>query len=593
MTDESLITIQSDEKNPPIVGIRLIVGYLGLFMMMSGLIVLTPLVTLIYYYDCFYAWWYYLVPAFCSFAIGLPLYLLIRKKNVGRLQTTEAMFLTIAIWIIAILINAIPLFIWGRVGGYNFQEGLSDLTDSSFLNKVDLNKSITVFSKTYYYVKGGSENTFYYFTQAVFESASGFGSVGLTLLPTTTIRNKTLNYNFQLFSYNVSSMSEFLPGTEIFQFHRALLSLIGGVGLVLILTSALSDKSSFQIYLLEGHSDKLLPNLAKSARSMFLIYMVFVGFGTVAYCICGVTFFDALCYSMAAVSTGGFATHASSISFFEIALGKGRATAIEIITMILMFLGAVSFLIHHFLVNRKFKKAFLHYENFCFFFLTIIFVPFIITGLLTPGYNSNSYSGFDGVRHGFFEYFSFITTTGFSSISSYNQGSVAPLAYISFVILPFLGGMGGSTAGGIKQYRISDIFISVKESLLKKIRKQEVVHTDFVYKYGEKVPITTSSMRESLNYAVLYITFVLIFSCIPVIFGYSFSDSLFEVSSAFAGLGETSGLSLLASNAHQWGILWSLIISMLLGRLEIVIVLVVFVKGFQDLKVKRHRVREN
>ncbi len=590
MDDEPLINFKKDNTDV-IVGARLIIGYLGLFMMVAGIIVLIPLITLIYYYNCFYAWWYYLVPGCCCFIIGFPLYLLIRKKNVGKLKTTEAMFLTITIWVIAILVNAIPFLIWGRVGGYNYLEEVSSLDAFKEAGFTVSEKSITIFSKTYYYVNGGKSNPFYHFTQSVYESASGFSSSGLTLLPTTIIENETLNYNFNFFTYNANDLSEFLPGTEIFQFHRAFMSLIGGVGLVLILTSALSDKSSFQIYLLEGHSDKLMPNLAKSARSMFLIYIIFILSGTICYTFCGMTFFDALCYSMAAVSTGGFATHATSLTFFEIALGKGRAIAIEIITIILMFLGATSFLIHHFLAKRKFKKAILHYENLSFLLFALLFIPLMSYGLSTPGYD-NYYNGFESFRHGCFEFFSFITTTGFSTIHSYNQGSIAPITYMVLVILPFIGGMGGSTAGGIKQYRICEDFIAVKESLLKKIRKQEVVHTTFIYKYGEKVPITTTSMRESLNYSTLYVFFVLLFTLIPVLTGYSFSDSLFEISSAFAGLGATSGLSLQASMSCHYGVLWSIILSMFLGRLEIVVVLVVFIKGYQDLRVKRHRVND-
>ena len=597
MDDFTLINIKKDNKEV-ITGSKLIIGYIGLFMMLSGIIVAIPLISLLYYYDCYYAWWYYLVPALLSISIGFLLYSLIRKKNVGKLLQSEAMFLTIFIWIIAILINAIPFYIWGHMGGYNAIKGVTVGTIQGVKSYF-----YPVTNQTYYYVEGGKDHTFYYFTQAIFESTSGFCSVGLTLLPSVKINPGTYNYNFHLFSYQVSEgFSEFLPGTEIFQLHRALLTFVGGIGLVLILTSALSDKSSFQIYLLEGHSDKLLPNLAKSARSIFLIYVSLLGVSVMAYCCCGMTFFDSLCYSMAALSTGGFATHSTSMMFFELALGRSRAIAIETITIIMMFLGAVSFLLHHFFFHRNFKKVFLHYENLVFILIIIIFLPMITVGFSTPSSSLTSlipfdeviynyYTGYDSFRHGIFEFFSFITTTGFSSIPSYKSNAMSPLAYCSFIILPILGGMGGSTAGGIKLFRIGDIYISLKESLLKKVRKQEVVHTNFVYKYGEKVPVSSSALKSSVNYSLIYLFSLVFFTLIIICFGYPLQDTFFEVSSSLAGLGETSGLTMMASNLHHWGVLWTLCFSMLLGRLEIVIALVMFIKIYQDVKVKRHRIK--
>lgn len=597
---DNLINVQpSEEENKPILGFKLLIGYFGLFMVLAGIIVAVPLLVLVFYFDCFYAWWYYLVPAACSLSVGIPLYSLIWRKNVGKLKTIEAMLLTILIWLIAIVINALPFLIWSHMGGYNATT-YSTVPGIDYTKSMDFS-SVLYLQDKYYYVSGGENHGFFYFTQAIFESTSGLCSVGLSLFPSEFINGGVVKYyNFQLFEYTVgeSGMSEFLVGTEIFQFHRAWLSFIGGVGLVLILTSALSDKSSFQIYLLEGHSDKLMPNLAKSARTMFKIYIIFIIFGTVAYSCCGMSVFDAMCYSMAALSTGGFANHATSMAFYQIALGTARAISIETITIILMVLGATSFLIHHFFIQRKYKNAFLHYENLAFILIAIVAVACITTGFLTPMEDTQLYSesyssftGYNGFRYGIFEFASAITTTGFCTISSYRSVDMAPIAYFAIIFSMFIGGMSGSTAGGIKLNRICDIFVAVKESIVSRVRKTEVVHTPFVYKYGEKVPLDSDTMRESLSYAIIYSAAVLICSMVVVGHGHSFADSIFEVASAYSGTGTSSGVSSIASSQCQWGVLWTLSCSMLLGRLEIVIAFIIFIKAFREIQTKRHRVK--
>ncbi len=583
------------KREEKITGPRLIIGYLGLFMILAGVLACVPLVTLVYYYDCLYAWWYFFLPGSISIFFGSIQYSLIYRKNVGKLQGTEEMFLTIAVWIIAILVNSFPFYIWGHVGGYN--------TINPEVG--DVNNFINYANKTLYYVKGGEGHTFFYFTQAVFESASCIATVGLTLFPTENISGKH-TYNMNMFSYEVDNYTEFVPGTEIFLFHRAFLCLIAGVGLALVLASALSNRSFFQIYLLEGHSDKLMPNLSQSARRIFLYYLSFVAFGAVGYLCCGMTFFDSICYAMTAVSTSGFANHATSIMFFEVALGQSRAIAIEAITIVLMFLGATSFMVHHYFFKGQFKKAFLNQETITRFIFIAFFLPLVYAGFRMP-YNdlmslantnqASIYVYFEdpgqAFRHALFEFTSISTTSGFASIPSYESGSLAPITYISFILLAFIGGMGGSTAGGIKFFRIGDIFLSFKEIIASKVRKQEVVHTCFTYKYGEKVPILDSQKKEALDFAVIYISSIFAFTLIPVFIGYSFQDSLFEVASAIANLGETSGLSLAASNAHQWGVLWSLIFVMILGRLEINIFFFLFAKFVNDIKSAKHRVKTN
>ena len=125
----------------------------------------------------------------------------------------------------------------------------------------------------------------------------------------------------------------------------------GGVGLVLVMVSVLSDRHGMRLYSAEGHSDRLLPNLVKSARMIIAIYTGYILSGTFLYMVFGMDWFDALNHSIAALSTGGFSTRAESIGYYN-------SAAIEAVTIVLMLLGCTNFLAHLYLIRGKFGNFF-------------------------------------------------------------------------------------------------------------------------------------------------------------------------------------------------------------------------------------------
>ncbi len=585
MDDSPVIEACLEKRNvqkKPVQGLKLILGYLGIFLILIGAMTLLPLLVLPFYQDNSYAWWYFFLPGSLSIFFGVLQYLFIAKKPQGRLRGAEDVTLLIMVWVIAILVSSFPYLIWGHMGGKN--QITFDENGQAIISEL----------------AGGPSHMYYYFTQAISESASGFASAGLTTFPAFSMPAGTYTYNAGQFTFTISSpMMEFLPNTQIFLFHRALMSFVGGVGLVLILSSAISSRSGFQLYLLEGHNDKLMPNLLESARHMFSMYCIFIVSGIALYLCCGMSFFDALCYAMAAVSTGGFGTHAGSIFYFSTVLGETRGIFIEIITEILMYLGMVSFLIHYFFYKRKFRKALFTYEVFVFLGVVLIFYPIFVTGLAQE-YHSIS----KGFRYGTFEFMTYISTTGFSSIPDYNfldnAGSSAyaifnttlplgkPVVYAAMCILPFLGGFGGSTSGGLKLYRVGDIVLNLRWDLEKKIHREEVITTHYVRKYGEKTPVSEGDLKDSLTYLSLYLLCHVILVIILCAFGYPLQQSIFDCTSAFAGLGETCGLYASTSLLHQWGALWALIGAMFLGRLEINVVLIFIQKNILETSHSRN-----
>jgi trk system potassium uptake protein TrkH len=479
------------DDNKEIRGARLVAGYLGFFLTLSGLIDLVPLLLLAFYPGESSFAYCFLIPGGSAIGFGFFLSLLVRKKQKGRLTRLEGSFLFVAIWIIGILIGALPWLLSGRFS----------------------------------------------FSQAVFESTSGLSTTGLSVV-------------------DVASCP------HLFLFFRSFLSFIGGVGLVLILTSAMSDHSELGLYLLEGHNDRLLPNLAKSSRTIFGIYLFYVALGSGAYLIAGLSPFDAINTAMAALSTGGFSTNPASIA------GYG-SVAVEIITEILMLLGATNFVIHYFLLRARFKKAFCHHELAVFGVLVLAVYPVLVFAFAQEFGSVGA-----GFRFGTFEFISAITTTGFSSVPSYS--SIPSSALFCLILLMVIGGQSGSTSGGIKQSRAAFLFFGIRRFIEKETRESNVYSTRCFHRFGEKEVITDGEISSAFSFAGLYLLILLLGSAALCLLGYPVERSFFEFASALGTVGLSIGIvSPTASNA----VLWIEMIGMFLGRLEILPVFSLVAQG--------------
>ena len=542
-------------------GYRLVLGYIGIFMMMIGALSLVSLIILVdptlgtdfytgeqihtYGYEASF-WWCILVPGIASLVIGFLLSLLILNKKKARLKGMEDIFLVFSVWIIAIFVFAMP-FIFCR-----------------FVN---------------------SELSFT-FTQAMFESTSGLTTTGLSVMTTDS-----------------------LP--KLLLFHRSLANFVGGVGLVLFMTSAVSDRSGLNIYLLEGHNDQLVPNIVKSARMIFIIYSVYVLVGTVSLLCCGCSPMDSICFSMAALSTGGLASHSESVSWFEMNLPYANYCAIEIVILILMILGSTNFVIHFYLWKRQFKKAIKHYEFLVFIGLMICVYPFFIYGMyqaFTPISTNSLESVGKAFRNGTFEFVSLLSTSGFSTLTPIDfpeaYANLPSACIVALIVLMAIGGQNGSTSGGIKQSRVALCFLNIKWSIAKSINRTEMVKTNYVTRLGNKVAVSEEETKEASNYAGLYFGFAFIGTMILCGYAigsgsktfvyddglqvYSLANCLFEIVSCLSGVGGSSGITAFASNNSQWGVLWLEMFCMFAGRLEVTIFLVSISRG-----IKLFRSRKN
>ena len=397
---------------------------------------------------------------------------------------------------------------------------------------------MAIFISTFPWMLKGDYN----FHQASFEMTSGFSTTGLTVVDV-----------------------ENTP--HIFLLFRSLSLFVGGVGLILILTSVFSDRYGLNLYNAEGHTDRLMPNLAKSAQLILSIYSVYILVGTLAYMGFGMPLFDAINTAIAAVSTGGFTVTNASIYAYD-------SLGIEIVTICLMMLGQTNFLIHLSLIKRKFRSAWRHCETRFFLIVLAIIMPLMIMNLMQTGFTDNFWQA---LRVSAFHFVTSITTTGFIAVKDL---ALLPSGFATMMILLMLfGGNLESTGGGIKQYRVIVALKGIYYNIVNTIRHRHVVTTHFIERVGRKYVLRDSEIRSTSSYILFYLILFFTGSLIFTLHGYNLQDSMFEFASALSTVGLSLGIT--GYNAAPL-ILWTGIVGMFLGRLEIMVIFEAFLRVFKD-----------
>ncbi len=368
------------------------------------------------------------------------------------------------------------------------------------------------------------------FSQAYFEAMSGWTTTGLSVIDVS-------------------------KAPKIFLIFRSIIQFFGGVGIVLIVVSALSESFGMTLFTSEGHNNKLLPNLAKTARLIMKIYSGYFVAGTALYVVFGMPIFDAVNHSMAALSTGGFSTETLSIGAYE-------SFSIELITIILMILGSTNFYANMLLVKGRFREFFKLGETRLVLFFTATITPLIAFASLSALYGNFTTS----LRISLFNVVSALTTTGFSTVSYNNWPD---FSYLVMIVLMVIGGGIGSTAGGIKLERIYIIYKQISWSIKSKFMPERMVNKPAIYRAEGKAFITHDVYSESTNYTLMFIAILIVGTSILTLTGYGIKEALFEFASALGTVGLSIGVTSINTPSIA---LSTMTFGMLLGRLEIFVI---------------------
>jgi len=382
------------------------------------------------------------------------------------------------------------------------------------------------------------------FTDAFFETASGFTTTGASIL--TNI--------------------EALPQSLLLW--RDLTQWLGGMGVIALAVAIFPylGVGGFQLFRAEVPGpikDKISPRISETARLLWIVYLVFTVAETLLLMLGGLSLFEALCTAFGTMATGGFHPRNTSIAAYP-------SPYVQYIVTVFMFLAGVNFALHYWAIKGK-PKHYLKNPEFRFFLGIILgaLMTIMIFRLLHGKTLSEEL-----FRSSLFQTVSIVTTTGFVTE---NYETWPFFTQLILIFLMLIGGCTSSTGGAMKNVRVM-IFFKYMGSEVKKIFQP---HGVFPIKMGER-PIPENIISNVMGFVVLYILIFAVSILAMTSFGIDLETSVGSVAATLGNVGPGIGTVGPADNyAHIPAVgKWLLSFLMVVGRLEIYTVLVIFTRHF-------------
>ena len=383
------------------------------------------------------------------------------------------------------------------------------------------------------------------FSEAFFESMSGITTTGATVI--TDLDNS--------------------PKSILLW--RAIMQWLGGIGIIVMAITILPllKVGGMQLFKMEGSdtAEKILPRTIEVAFIIISTYLILTLICGFFYWIFGMSIFDSVAHAMTTIATGGFSTHNNSIGFF-------KNSNIEIIASIFIVLGSIPFISYLKFIQGNKKIFFQDVQIKGLIYLLLISVIIMFLYLLFIGYES---SVFDKIRISSFNVISILSGTGYVTD---DFGLWGKFSLIFFLFLMFVGGCAGSTACGIKIFRLQMLFIFLKNQVKKLISPNIVI----ISKYNNQ-KISDSFINSVIVFIFSFLFIFFIIAMLLSISGLDFLTSISGAASAISNVGPGLG-EVIGPNGNYKAIpdlsKWILSAGMLLGRLELFAVLILFFPSF-------------
>lgn len=350
---------------------------------------------------------------------------------------------------------------------------------------------------------------------------------------------------------------------------RSILQWIGGIGIIGMFVAVLPflRVGGMRLFATESSewTDKALPRMKTLSRGLLFVYMIISITAVVTYWLSGMTIFDAFNHGLTSIATGGFSTS-------DLSMGKFNDLILMEATLF-MIIGSLPFFL--FVRELHGQHGVLFRDQQVRLFLAILFV---VPALLTLYRWFVSPVPFDPLHNytaTLFNVTSVVTTTGYASE---DYSAWGPLAFVLFFFLMFVGGCSGSTAGGMKIFRFQLSLIILKEQLMRLLHPRAVLTRNY---NGRAVSdeIISSMIAYTFIFLLCLLLMTIALAAMQLDFVTSLSGALTALTNVGPGLGDIIG------PAGNFGTLpdgakWLLAVGMLMGRLEILSVVVVLSPGF-------------
>ncbi len=366
---------------------------------------------------------------------------------------------------------------------------------------------------------------------ALFEAISGFTTTGATVLRPIE------------------------DASQGILFWRSLTQWMGGMGVIVLVVAVLPTVGAGGMDLLQAEApgptgERLTPRVRNTARRLWALYLGFTAAVIVAYLIAGMSLYDAVCHSFTTVSTGGFSPYNASIHHFD-------SGPIEWIAIVAMFIAGTSFTLIYRAIRGK-PGSLLQSTEFRLY-VGVVTVATVIM-LFSAG---TEIGGWDGFRDALFTVNAIVSTTGYAT-ADFNLWGDAAKAVI-LLLMP-LGGMAGSTAGGVKMIRLLAVGSFARREALRQLHPQIV----------RPVRIGSTTLSDAIAFRVLgFLVLALsIFGAAAMLIAISGADMVTAFSAAATSLGNVGpGLDAIGPTEDFRNLptaaLPVVFVTMILGRLEI------------------------
>ena len=384
------------------------------------------------------------------------------------------------------------------------------------------------------------------FTDAWFESMSGFTTTGATIIPDLEVITHGL------------------------LFWRSLTQWIGGMGIIVLSIAILPifGLNGMQLYAAEVSGltyEKVSPRIADTAKMMWSIYVLLTVTEVASLWLCGMDIFDAVCHSFSTIATGGFSTHNNSLEFYD-------SAAIHYTVTFFMFISGINFVLLIYLLRGKARNFFQDEELRWYSVAVAIFAVLLTLGLYIarPGWSGVEMER--AFRDSLFTVISSMTSTGYT-ISDYMYWPVVAWVVIFFLMLT--GACAGSTAGGIKWVRLAIIMKNGIAEFQRRIHPNAIIPV----KLNEKA-VPQQTINNIMAFLIFYVFIIAVTVVIFSASGVSFDESIGAAVSAIGNVGISIGQFGPAGTYADFPMVakWVMSFVMLIGRLEIFTVLLLFTR---------------
>ena len=368
---------------------------------------------------------------------------------------------------------------------------------------------------------------------------------------------------------------------------RFMMHLVGGLGLIVVALSLgiFGKRSGSSLYTAEGRSEHVVPNVVQTTQLILRISLVIIFIAAVvlaALCMSiGMEPARAVLHSLwlaiTAFNTGGFAPMAESVSYYN-------SIPIEMLLMLLMILGSVSFVIHAEVWKGRLQSFFGDIE-----IRTMIIWLLVMTVVVAASLSASAlFSDLPAmIRRGLFMVVSAFSTTGLQNVTTNQLTTVfSSGAFLALALIMAVGGSAGSTAGGVKLYRVGIIFKSIVSTVKEAVSPSSARVVVSYNHLGRRV-LSSDAVKEAMTVFVLFVITYSVGALVGIAHGYEASQAIMESVAMTSNGGVITGI---VTPGMSPSLETFYIFQMWAGRLEFVTLLAVLAEIVASL-VPRKRVR--